>query len=577
MSQSFESYTAAINEFHRARNLAQLRVLLGRLRGESTELLDFEEVRKRLRAQGMVEKGLRLIPLDSIVGSLGRYHDFTRDFLPKRDHIKDRWARVRLAFTGMAGVPPIEVYQIGEAYFVKDGNHRVSVARQLGATHIQAYVTEFHSRVPLGPDIDPESLIIKEEYLEFLDKTRLDQTFPDIDLTVSIPGQYEVLMEHIQVHRYFMGIEQKREISLEEAAADWYQNYYLPVVKRIVELGILRSYPNRTPTDLYLFMSENRAEIEKRLGWELRTEKAILALMDRAKKNLKDTFRTFTEAIDLRLFGGKFSAGPPAGEWRQRTVSVVHSASLIQDILVPIDGKEGGWIAIQQALKIADRENASLRAIHIVENDARSNSSKQLNQTFEKLVGTLSIPHDLVVVKGNIADTICERSQYIDLVVMNVRYPPGPLPFDRLTSGFRELVQRCPRPILATPQVVSPLSAGLLAFNGSPKAQEALFLAVYLAQKWSISLTVLTVEEKASQAQKYLNIARKHLTYRKVNAEYVLGREPVSDTILSTASQYGCDFIIVGGYGYTPLVQVLRGSVVDELLRTSTIPLLICR
>lgn len=577
MSQSLESYTAAINEFHRARNLAQLRVLIRRLRGESTELLDFEEVRKRLKAQGMTEKGLKQIPLDSIVGSLGRYHDFTRDFLPKRDHIKDRWARVRLAFTGMAGVPPIEVYQIGEAYFVKDGNHRVSVARQLGATHIQAYVTEFHSRVPLSPDIDPESLIIKEEYLEFLEKTRLDQTFPDIDLTVSIPGQYEVLMEHIQVHRYFMGIEQKREISLEEAAADWYKNYYLPVVKRIVELGILRSYPNRTPTDLYLFMSENRAEIEKRLGWELRTEKAILALMDRARKNLKDTFRTFMETIDLRLFGGKFSAGPPAGEWRQRTVSVSHTATLIQDILVPIDGEEGGWIAVQQALKIAERENASLRAIHIVENNARSNSPKQLSQTFKKLVGTLSIPHDLVVVKGNIADTICERSQYIDLVVMNVRFPPGPLPFDRLTSGFRELVQRCPRPILATPQVVSPLNAGLLAFNGSPKAQEALFLAVYLAKKWSIRLTVLSVEEKASQAHKYLNIARKHLAYRKVNAEYVRGTEPVADTILSTASQYGCDFIIVGGYGYTPLVQVLRGSVVDELLRNSTIPLLICR
>ncbi|MCX8062243.1 MAG: universal stress protein [Anaerolineales bacterium] len=577
MNKPLESYIAAINEFHRARNLAQLRELLARLRGESTELLDFDEVRKRLKTQGMIEKGLRQIPLNAIVGSVGRYHDFTRDFLPKRDHIKDRWARVRLAFTGMAGVPPIEVYQIGEAYFVKDGNHRVSVARQLGATHIQGYVTEVHSRVPLNPDIDPESLIIKEEYLDFLEKTRLDQTLPGIDLSVTIPGQYEVLMEHIQVHRYFMGIEQKRDISLEEAAADWYKNYYLPVVKRIVELGILRSYPNRTPTDLYLFMSENRAKLEKRLGWELGTEKAILALMDRAKKNLKDTFRTFQEAVDLHLLGGKFSAGPPAGEWRQRTVSVINSATLIQDILVPIDGKEGGWIAIQQALRVAQRENASVRAIHILENNARANLSKELDQTLKELVGTLPIRHDLVLVKGDIADTICERSRYIDLVVMNVRYPPGPLPLDRLTSGFRELVQRCPRPILATPQVVSPLNSGLLAFNGSPKAQEALHLAVYLAKKWSISLTVLSVEEKASKAQKYLNIARKHLIYRKVNAEYVLGCEPVAGAILSTASQYNCDFIIVGGYGYAPLVQVLRGSVVDELLRNTTIPLLICR
>jgi len=102
-------------------------------------------------------------------------------------------------------------------------------------------------------------------------------------------------------------------------------------------------------------------------------------------------------------------------------------------------------------------------------------------------------------------------------------------------------------------------------------------MAVYLAKKWSIPITVLSVDEKSSKAQKYLGIARKHLTYRKVNAEYVHRTEPVSDSILSTADQYGCDFIIVGGYGYAPLVQVLRGSVVDELLRKSTIPLLICR
>ncbi|MCS6908552.1 MAG: universal stress protein [Anaerolineales bacterium] len=577
MDAPIESYIEALNEFQRARNQAQLRVLLARLRGESNELLDFEEVRKRLKAQGMIERGLRQIPLDAIVGSLGRYHDFTRDFLPKRDHIKDRWARVRVAFTGLTGIPPIEVYQIGEAYFVKDGNHRVSVARQLGATHIQAYVTEVRTRVPLTPDVNPENFIIKEEYLEFLEKTQLDRHYPEIDLSVSIAGQYRTLMEHIEVHRYFMGIEQRREVSFEEAAVHWYENYYLPVTKQIIELGILRSYPDRTPTDLYLFMAEHRAEIEKHLGWEIRTEKAILAFMDRAKKNLKERLRSLLEEIAIRFLGGKFSAGPPVGEWRQRTIVVGSSSALIQDILVPIDGREGGWTATQQAIKVAERENAYLRAIHIEENNLRAEDHARLSQTFENLFKDLPIRHDLVIVRGNIADTICERSRYIDLVVINVQYPPGPLPLDRLASGFRELVQRCPRPILATPRVVSPLTHGLLAFNGSPKAQEALHLAVYLAKKWSISLTVLSVEEKASQAEKYLNIARKHLTYRKVKAEYVQSKAPVAQAILSTAAHYGCDFIIVGGYGYAPLMQVLLGSVVDELLRLSPIPLLICR
>ncbi len=577
MNQSLESYSAAINEFNRARNQAQLRVLLARLRGESTELLDFEEVRKRLKAQGMVERGLKQIPLDSIVGSLGRYHDFTRDFLPKRDHIKDRWARVRMAFTGMVGIPPIEVYQIGEAYFVKDGNHRVSVARQLGATHILAYVTEVKARVPLTPDINPETLIIKEEYLEFLEQTRLDQHYPNLDLSVSVTGQYKILLEHIQVHRYYMGIERQREVSLEEAAIHWYESYYLPIVKRIIELGILRGYPNRTATDLYLFMSENRAEIEKRLGWEIRTEKAVLALMDQAQKNLKDRLRYFFQKLDVLLLGGKFSPGPPPGEWRQRTVAVGSPSSLIQDILVPIDGKEGGWYALQQAKQVAEREHATIRVIHVLEHKASKSLTEKLHQKVEGFFSGSSTPHDFVLLRGNIADIICDRSQYIDLVVMNVRYPPGPFPLDRLSSGFRELVQRCPRPILATPQVVSSLSNGLLAFNGSPKSQEALHLAVYFAKKWHISLTVLTVDEEASQAQKFLNIARKHLTYRKVNAEYLHRSGPVAETILVTASQFGCDFIIVGGYGYAPLIQVIRGSVVDELLRNSPIPLLICR
>jgi nucleotide-binding universal stress UspA family protein len=577
MNEYLESYNTAINEFHRARNQAQLKVLLARIKGEPTDLLDFEEVRKRLRAQGMIERGVKQIPLDSIVGSLGRYHDFTRDFLPKQDHIKDRWARVRLAFTGLDGIPPIEVYQIGEVYFVKDGNHRVSVARQLGATHIQAYVTEVKTRVPLTPDINPDTLIIKEEYIEFLEKTRLDLRYPELDLSVTIPGQYDILLEHIEVHRYYMGIEQKREITLEEAAADWYESYYLPIVKRIAELGILRSYPNRTPTDLYLFLAEHRAELEKRLGWELRTEKAILAFMDRAQSKVTNRLQVLLDRIENRILGGKLSGGPPPGEWRYRTVAVTSPSTLIQDILVPIDGSEAGWLAVQQARKVAERENASLRAIHVVESQTTEQEIRQLQEAFETLLCDSSVPHDLIVTKGNIADTICDRSRYIDLVVMNVRYPPGPLPLDRLVSGFRELVQRCPRPILATPQVVSPLTRGLLAFNGSPKAQEALYLSVYLAQKWSISLTVLSVDEKTSQAQKYLNIARKHLSYRKINAEYVHRCEAVSEAILSTASQFACDFIIVGGYGYAPLFQVLLGSVVDELLRKTSIPLLICR
>ena len=98
------------------------------------------------------------VPLDSIVGSVGRYEDFTRDFLPRRDSDKERWARVEFLANESTGLPPVELFQIGDAYFVNDGNHRVSVARQSGHTHIEAYVTDVHTRVPLSPGIQAKRI-----------------------------------------------------------------------------------------------------------------------------------------------------------------------------------------------------------------------------------------------------------------------------------------------------------------------------------------------------------------------------------------------------------------------------------
>src|SRR5262249_54752575 len=159
------------------------------------------------------------IPVNAIVGSVGRYTDFTRSFLPRNESDQTRWARVKLAIDdpGGTGVPPIDVYKVGEAYFVLDGNHRVSVARQEGVEYIQAHVIEVKTDFSLTPDIQPDDLIIKAEYAEFLAKTDFATLRSGVDLSVSVPGQYEVLLEHIEVHRYFMGIDFKREISFSEA------------------------------------------------------------------------------------------------------------------------------------------------------------------------------------------------------------------------------------------------------------------------------------------------------------------------------------------------------------------------
>ncbi len=275
MTQSnVASIVSAINDFHRARSQAFLKEIIARFTGESIELLSYEEVRRKLIALGTADRGLQEIPLDAIVGSVGRYTDFTRDFLPRQDSDQTRWSMVKAATTEPPGLPPIDVYQIGETYFVKDGNHRVSVARQMGVKYVHAYVTEVHTRVPLTPDVQPDDLIVKAEYALFLEKIRLGELRPEADLSVTIPGQYIIIEEHISLHQYFMQTEQNEEVDFSRALLDWYDSVYLPAVQSIRDLGILRNFPGRTETDLYLWISEHRASLEKELGWEISDRKS---------------------------------------------------------------------------------------------------------------------------------------------------------------------------------------------------------------------------------------------------------------------------------------------------------------
>jgi hypothetical protein len=119
------------------------------------------------------------IPLDAIAGSVGRYADFTRSFLPRRESAQERWTRVRAAFDRVQDIPPITVFQIGDSYFVLDGNHRVSVARSLGATHIPAHVTVVESRVPLSAGRRARmSCFARRSMLPFSERRRLTSCVP---------------------------------------------------------------------------------------------------------------------------------------------------------------------------------------------------------------------------------------------------------------------------------------------------------------------------------------------------------------------------------------------------------------
>lgn len=257
---------AAQQHFQEARRKAQLAAIIGLLRGEPSDMISFEEVRARLNVRGQRYLGYQTVKLDAIIGSEGRYDDFDRHFLPRSDSLKTRWSRIDQAMQDSIVLPPIDLYKIGNVYFVRDGNHRVSVARQLGAAYIDAQVIELITDIPLDPDLSVRDLLLKEEYSDFLEWTNLHALRPDERIEFSELGGYLDLVRHINAHRYYLGQEQKREIPRDEAVASWYDNVYMPIVKVIREQQMLEQFPGRTEADLYRWIMDHRWFMRERIG-----------------------------------------------------------------------------------------------------------------------------------------------------------------------------------------------------------------------------------------------------------------------------------------------------------------------
>lgn len=250
-------------EFDRLRNQAIIQELLSAFTDAPIDLLSYEEVRNKLHLRGGIYRGLREVPLDKIVGSVGRYRDFTRTFLPREGVNRTRWARVRAAAESLEGWPPIEVFKVDDVYFVKDGNHRVSAARDLEMKTIQAYVTEVESPVPLDASMTPMDLIIKADYADFLECTQLDKLRPDQDIEFTVPGRYQDLLTHIVAHQNCLEQQRGQSVSWGEAVTSWYDNVYLPPVRLIRERDLLKEFPHRTEADLYAWLVRHELELRQ--------------------------------------------------------------------------------------------------------------------------------------------------------------------------------------------------------------------------------------------------------------------------------------------------------------------------
>ncbi|MEN3009479.1 MAG: transcriptional regulator [Candidatus Bipolaricaulaceae bacterium] len=224
-------------------------------RNEPSFLLPFDWVKEKVPITGWRYLGLKEVELEKIVGSVNRYQDFTRAFLPLYEDV--RLKRVEEALARGEVLPPVQLYKLGEAYFVVDGHHRVAAAKRQGGKFIDAEVWEFIPLVPISPTDTEKDILLKAEYAAFLRHTRLKELRPEAEILFSELSGYRKLLEHIDVHRYFRGLEEGREIPYAEAVVSWYDRVYKPIVEAIRETGILAYFPGRTEADLYVWLSEH--------------------------------------------------------------------------------------------------------------------------------------------------------------------------------------------------------------------------------------------------------------------------------------------------------------------------------
>ena len=554
-----------LRDFQEARLRAGLQEVLARARGRSNLLLSFDEVTRRLHLVGRVERGVQVIPVAAIVGSVGRYTDFTRTFLPRRDNDQDRWARIRSAFArpNQGGLPIIDVYKVGEVYFVLDGNHRVSVARQQGLTHMEAHVIEVPTVVPLTPDMAPDDLIVKAEYADFLEQTGLQDFAADNDLSLTAPGGYQRLYQEIAVFEQALKQAHQagapaQETTVTTAARAWYSEAYLPTVLAIRERGLLRWFPTRTEADLYLWISEHRQALEKEMHWTVSPEAAMWDLT--AKKSAE----------------AKRQAAIP-GSWRKSRLVDRYADHLFADILVPLEDTPASWQALEQALVIAGREGARLHGLHLASPEAcwAGDSTDDLRSRFQQACGAADVQADWAVETGGAFRKICERALLVDLVVLSAAKPPPP-GLGSLGSGLRAIIWNCARPVLAVPDSSSALKNALLAYDGSPKSKEALFVAAYLAERWATKLTVLALQDGPRVPASVLDYPRAYLEWHEIQAEFILAVGNL-DVILTRAQEQQADLLVMGGYSVPVLEEIMGSSAVNQMLRQARCPMFLCR
>jgi len=292
----------ASDDFNRARARALFSRIQNFMNADKDRLLSLNDVREILKPKNEVYRGMQEVPIDKIVGSEGRYRDFNKYFLPRSEFLRERWERVDLAKIRDIPLPAIQLYEIGGVYFVRDGNHRVSVARSQGGEEIDAEVTSLSTEIAINASMTVDDLrkaVVDYEKAIFYEKTLFGDLTGDLKLSFTQPGCYDVIYNHILVHKYYLNQKQEEEIPFREALVSWYNNVYSPIIRIIIEDSLCLNFPGRSPSDLYVWIVKH---------WDyLKKENTIDLSIDEAARDFSAKYGSSTGwPFNGRFFPEKF-------------------------------------------------------------------------------------------------------------------------------------------------------------------------------------------------------------------------------------------------------------------------------
>jgi hypothetical protein len=257
----------AQSDFSRARRARLLAEIGRRLRREPDDvalMLPFEEVVEALGRVGQRDLGLQVVPLDAIVGSVDRTVDFDRGLRPTSARLRSRWERINAAQRRGEALPPVSLYKIGDLYFVRDGHHRVSVAKSLGRRDIDAYVVEVTTRIKLSEDTLVSDLPLKDHERLFRERVPLPPEARE-RIQLTDPWDYGALAEAVEAWGFRAMQNRGTYMDRAEVAQHWFQEEYEPVAELLGAGELIAE--DETETEAYMRVAADRYRALRTHDW----------------------------------------------------------------------------------------------------------------------------------------------------------------------------------------------------------------------------------------------------------------------------------------------------------------------